>query len=246
MLEIIEIFHGTFNLIVVIINLIIGIRIASRYFKHKSKNFILVGVSWIGLASTYLPSSIKFLMIILFNIYLSDTIIFILNHAFLPPFTICWLIAITDLLNVKNKNRNIILGLVSLISFIFETLFFIFIFTGNLDQIGRFTGVFTVEWSSFSIIYLFFFAIVVLVSGIIFARGLLRAESPELKLKGKLIIIAFISFMFGALVEVILPLSYLTLIITRIILVSSSFEFYMGFMLPEWVKKILKYEEYSH
>ncbi len=238
MLEPIDIFHGTFNLIVVIINLIIGIRIASKYRNFKEKNLILVGVAWIGLASTYLPSSIKFLLIITMNIYLNDTILFILNHALLPPFTVCWLIAITDLLHFKRKIRFLVLSAVSIIGIILETIFFTFIFTRNLEAIGTVTGVLTIDWTIFSIIYLLIFALIVLFTGIFFAKETLKSKVPEIRLKGKLLLIAFISFIMGAFFEVIFPLSYISIIITRIVLLSSSVEFYMGFILPNWSKKI--------
>jgi hypothetical protein len=238
MLEMIEILHGTFNLIVVIINLIIGVRIASKYFKYKQINLLLVGIAWIGLGSIYLPSSVKFLMIILMNYYISDTVAFILNHAFLPPFTLCWLIAITSLLNVNVLTRKLLIGGFCIISIILETTFFLFIFTRNLEGIGEFTGVFTIEWTVFSIIYLLFFALIVLLTGILFARESLKSENPEINLKGKFLLAAFISFIIGAFFEVIFPLSYISIIITRLILVSSSIEFYLGLLLPEWAKKI--------
>ncbi|MFX1452667.1 MAG: hypothetical protein ACFFCM_17650, partial [Promethearchaeota archaeon] len=190
-----------------------------------------------------LPSTVKFLGIILLNIYLNDAIIFILNHALLPPFTLCWLISITDLLHVKKQTRLQILVVFCIISVILEGIFFFFIFTGNLNAIGTFTGVFTVDWSLFSIIYLFFFAIIVLITGILFAKESLKSDKPEIKLRGKLLLAAFISFLAGALFEVIFPLSYFSIIITRIILLSSSIEFYMGYLLPQWTSRIFLKEK---
>jgi hypothetical protein len=238
MLSPIEIFHGTFNSIVVLINLIIGLRIASKYFKYKQKNLLYVGIAWFGIASTYLPSSIKFLFIITMNVYLPDATFFILNHALMPPFTLLWLYAFTDLLSMKKEKRIPFLIIIAIISIIFESIFFFYIITGDLEAIGTFTKVFTVDWTIFSMIYIFFFAIIALVTGLLFASQSLKVKNPELKLKGRLLMIAFISFILAALFEVIFPLTFGSIIVTRIIILSSAIEFYMGYILPDWTKKI--------
>jgi hypothetical protein len=73
-----------------------------------------------------------------------------------------------------------------------------------------------------------------LISGILIARQSIRSEKPEIKLKGKFLLIAFILFVIGAFADAVLLLTVITLPIIRIILISSSVLFYFGFILPKF------------
>jgi len=77
-----------------------------------------------------------------------------------------------------------------------------------------------------------------MITGILFARESLRSESLEMKIKGKFLIIAFLSFTIGAFLDSLILRGAFTVILTRLILISASIEFYFGFILPNWVKKI--------
>jgi hypothetical protein len=75
--------------------------------------------------------------------------------------------------------------------------------------------------------------------GIPFSRVSLRSEDPEIKMKGKFLLIAFISFSVGTVLDFAIP-SPITYLIARLILLSSSLEFYIGLVLPRWAKRVLK------
>ena len=72
-----------------------------------------------------------------------------------------------------------------------------------------------------------------------FARVSIKSHNPEVSLKGKLILMSFISFTVAAVIETFGHLDPLTVVITRSILISSSIEFYLGWILPDWMKKRL-------
>lgn len=78
---------------------------------------------------------------------------------------------------------------------------------------------------------------IILITGLLFSRESLRSNNPENKLKGKFIAAAFISFIVGGVFDAFLPLDIITMLIYRIILISSSIEFYFGLFLPNWMKK---------
>jgi len=76
----------------------------------------------------------------------------------------------------------------------------------------------------------------------------LKSDNPENKLKGKFLLIAVISFAIGAGLDGLKPLFFegmieIVLIITRIILLSCTIEFYLVFNPPQWLKKLLLKEE---
>ncbi|MFX0073637.1 MAG: hypothetical protein ACFFAO_21375, partial [Candidatus Hermodarchaeota archaeon] len=57
--------------------------------------------------------------------------------------------------------------------------------------------------------------------------------------KGKLLLIAVISFCIGGFLDASMPTTALTLILFRLLLISSAIEFYWGFILPSWMKNRL-------
>ena len=65
-----------------------------------------------------------------------------------------------------------------------------------------------------------------------------KDECQEIKLKGRFLLAAFISWTIGAIMDAALQPNIITLTIARLILISSALEFYTGFLLPEKVKKI--------
>ncbi|MHA1489264.1 MAG: hypothetical protein ACTSRI_06380 [Promethearchaeota archaeon] len=81
--------------------------------------------------------------------------------------------------------------------------------------------------------------LIILITGLLFGRETFKSDDPEIKLKGKMLILAFPSFAIGAILDATIPFTAITLIIVRLILISSSIEFYGGFILPKWMKKLL-------
>jgi len=90
------------------------------------------------------------------------------------------------------------------------------------------------------IINLFLFSLLILfiITGTMLARESLKSDDPEVKLKGKLLFLAFYSFIIGSILDIFSSTSILLLTIARIVLISSAFTFYGGFILPNWMKKI--------
>ena len=67
----------------------------------------------------------------------------------------------------------------------------------------------------------------------------MKSEKPNIKLKGKIILLAFLFFIIGATLEAAIPLVPITVIIARVILIISAIMFYNGFILPNAVKRFL-------
>ncbi|MFX0057762.1 MAG: hypothetical protein ACFE85_05325 [Candidatus Hodarchaeota archaeon] len=245
-LEIVDYLQGSFSLFFVIISLIIGFTILSKYGKYKSRLYILVGLSWIGVANPWFPDSISFIM----NIFVQQSLpvewYFIIGNVFIPFALLSWLIAYTDMKNKKDQKFIIFLTLV--FSFAFEFVFFTFFFT-DITLIGIISPnrPFTVEFGLFITIYLLLVILIMVITGIKFANASVRSEDREVKLKGKLLRAAFITFTVAAILDSLLgmifgdptdPLLAIMVVITRILLIISAFEFYGGFILPRWMHAI--------
>ena len=233
-LEFLEIVQGCFSLIFVVISIIIGIKLIFKYFEKKNRELYLVGITWIGISTPWMGGSISFIMFLLIDSLLSDEIRFIIGNVFIPAVVVIWLIVFTDLF--YKKQQKYILIIFSVLGICFEIVFFIFLFT-DPSLIGTFVGPFRASYTPFIRIIMAFYASVALITGVIFALKTIKADiSLEANLRGKFILIAFPSFAVGSILDVLIPITPIT-IITRLILISSALEFYCGFSLPKFIKR---------
>jgi hypothetical protein len=193
-----------------------------------------------GISNPWIGDAISFLTIIFLESTLDPVIYFIVAYAFIPFFILCWLIAFTDLL--YPKIQKLILTIYLIFTAIFEIHFFYLLFT-DPSLMGVFVGVFRIRWTLLMEIYFSVFIFTAIITGILFAHISIKSHNPEIRLKGKLILLAFISFTVAAVIETFGHLSPLVVVITRSILISSSIEFYLGFILPRRVRNFFLKEE---
>jgi len=245
-LELVDILQGSFSLAFVIISIVIGLTILSKYFKFKNRLYVLVGISWLGISFPWLPDSISFLMNISLGISLSVELYFIIGNVFIPIALLSWIIAYTDMINKEKQKIAVILTII--FSVVFEITFFTLFFI-DLDLIGVINPIrpFTVDFSIFITIYLVFIILFMLITGTIFAQKSIKSENREVRLKGKLLRGAFITFTIAAILDALLgmifedptdPLLSIMVVIIRIMLIISALEFYGGFLLPRWMEVI--------
>jgi len=233
----IEILHSSFSLVAIVISILIGLIIISKYFKFKQINILLIGIFWTGLTFPWLPTVITFVMMLTVGFGLSIEWFILIGIVILPITVLCGLTAFTRLLGVRKKKRRLILLSVLVFNLVFESLIFYFLFT-DVTVIATLEDVLTIQWSIFSQIYFIINLILFLVTGVLFSKRSLQSESREIRFKGKLLMAAFISFTIGTVLDFAIP-NPLTYIIARLILLSSSIEFYIGFLLPERIKRLL-------
>ena len=232
-----EIFYGSFTLISVIISTILGLFITLKYFKFKQIELLLVGITWILLASPYWSDAIQFLIVMIFNIEINTPLYFFLANAFIAPIHITWGYAFTNFL-FKNIKKQLMLFFI-IEALVFEIAFLTVFFVNPL-LIGDQKSAFVVEWAIWIQIYLLFSIILFLVTGFLFARSSLKAEDSEIRLKGKFLIVAFLTFTIGTLIDVIGAESptEITILLARTFVIISSLCFYIGFTLPKFIKDV--------
>lgn len=235
-----ELFQGVFSLIYVVISITVGIKIMSRYFEFKKNTFLLIGTAWLGLSFPWLGDVINFLLYLAGQPFLTDAAYLFIINAFLPFFVILWVIALTELLETKRRTLVILITLI--IMAISEIVFIVLFFVDLELYIGSSVTPFQYNFGIY--IDIFFIAIIIFIvsTGVKFAWVSIKSGDKLVALKGKLLILAFILFTVGALMDSQLVMSPLTVVIVRSILIASSFSFYMGFILPKWAKKIFRIE----
>jgi len=250
-IDIVNILQGSLSLIFVIISIIIGITIISKYGKIKNRIYILVGLTWLTLSTLWLPEAASFLMSLFIQQTLAIEWYFIIGNIFVPVALICWVTAYTDMVN-KDKQK-LAIALILIFSVVFEGLFFYQFFL-DINLIGyiSLSRPFSAVLGYFLAILLLISFLILFVTGFKFARKSVKSENKEVRLKGKLLQFAFIAFTIAAVIEkslrsillrtvfpdpTILFFSVM-LVVMRLLLIASAFAFYGGFLLPNWMKKI--------
>lgn len=232
----IDTLNGIFSLIFVAISLFVGFVILSRYFKYKERIYLMVGATWILISEPWWPSSVSFLVALSNGVGIPPQAYFLIGNILVPLAIVFWLLAFTEFL--YSEKRKLILSIFAIIGVVFEILFFSFLFL-NPDLIGDLSGPVNVNYKSFIMVFLIIFLLIIVITGFLFANLSLKSKDPEVKLKGKLLIIAYISFSVGALLDSSVPFNEATIIIIRLILILSAICWYGGFILPKWMKKFL-------
>jgi len=250
-LELVDILQGSFSLIFVIISIVIGITILTKYFDQKNRLYILVGISWIGVANPWIPDSISFLMNIFVQQSLQVEWYFIIGNCFLPIALLTWFTAYTDM--IKKKVQKKVLIITAALSILFEVVFFSLFFI-DIDLIGVINPLrpFTVDFGIFITVYLLIVILAMVITGVLFAQKSIKADVREVRLKSKLLRAAFITFAVAAILDSLLgtifedpsdPLLAIMVVVVRILLIVSALEFYGGFLLPRWMKEIFMKKE---
>jgi hypothetical protein len=172
----------------------------------------------------------------------------ILGYNMLYPFGIlCWLYIYTTTSNVKRQ--KLILGVTSVMTVVLEVYMFYFLFFAPVTQaqqdvlLGKVNEIFVANAGL--LIYLgLTFIIIGVGTGIHFARLAMKtAKNDEIRWKGRFILIGFITFLVQIMLDAVASpdaIGLVLVIIDRTLLIITGTVWYIGFIMPKWVKKILK------
>ncbi len=229
-LSYLDLLRGSLSLAFVIISLIIGIRILLKYFSHKNKVFVSVSLTWIFLSASWWWPSFNFLTIGLFGFRLSNLSYLILANFFIPLAILFWIYSFSSL-NLQNKNK-IIVVILGVISFSYEILLFILLFTCP-DLIGVEITPEIISRTPLTLGFAIFAIFIAFIMGIIFAINSMKDSDPKIRWKGRFLLIAFIFFTLGAGLDSISWTNPIIVVVIRLLLIISSFAYYFGFFLPE-------------
>jgi len=251
-MDIVDILQGSLSLIFVIISFIIGFTIISKYGKNKNRLYILVGLTWFMLSTLWLPEAISFLMSLFIQQTLAIELYFILGNVFVPIAVFTWVYAYTDMIS-KDKQK-LILILVLIFGIVFEVFFFYNFFL-DINLIGVISPLrpFSADLGYFLAILLLISFLILFVTGFKFARKSIKSENKDVRLKGELLQFAFVAFTIAAVLEktarsILLgivftdptnPVLSIALVVDRLLLILGAIAFLGGFLLPNWMKKIL-------
>jgi hypothetical protein len=231
--DLIIISTGIFSLVYVIISIILSLRIAFKYRVSREKSHLLVGLAMLGMSRIFWASSISFLSLLITGNGLPLFTYLIIIYPFQSIFLILWLIGLNDLMDISKYKK--IIAIIMAIIFIFDAILLYYCFT-DTSVIAVYVNPVDVAIGLITITYLLLILGLFVFSGIVFAIELLPIEKPETKLKGKFLLIAFVLFVIGAVLE-----TFISFPPIRLVLAISAIIFYIGFIMPESIKnKFLK------
>ena len=231
----IEAVQGIFTLIFITISIILGLKISLKYFKFKRREFFLAGFTMILMVTPYFSSVVDFIMILWLGIQSSVIVVYI-GITLVAIASLTWMTLITDLL--YKEKQKIILSIIFAQLIIFE-IFVVYAIIVEPTLILIPYGERYYREAPILIGYYIFFLLLFLITGFLFARETLKSSNKEIRLKGKFLIIALISYVIGAVLDFAFEATALTVALARLIQISAFTEFYLGFTLPEFVKKLL-------
>jgi hypothetical protein len=155
---------------------------------------------------------------------------------------------------IMPKIRKFVLIVYGVFSIIFEIYLFYFLFFAPGAPVESLLGVIVwsinpldIDYKGFLLIYLGISIFTSCITGIHFAITSMKIEeNKKIIWKGRFLLLSFSLFGFGAVFDAIVEMTAIFLIIIRIILILSTFFFYLGFILPKWAQKVLAiYKEKS-
>ncbi len=236
-MDLYDILNGTMSLAVMIISLIIGLSIIINFFNYRKRIFIYWGVAYIGFYSPWWSSALSFLMTLITGTPLTLFSYIAIGTLSIPLFMTFYLLGFTEMMFQKfRKYLLIFYGIVFVIaeSFIVYNLFV------DPQYLGIFTGLFDINFSPFLLIYLLFINFSITITGLIFARASLSSKDPLVKFKGKVLIIAFITYPICGVIDGGVELNHVSLVIIRIVLIIGAFFLYLGFFTPKFIANRIK------
>ena len=203
-----EYIQGSLTLAFSVLSIILGSLMIYKYLKYKDKLLLFVGLSWILLISPWWPDSISFVLMLIGggnkSYALTDNFYFLIANAFVAPIFYTWIVTFSNLvLRDKPKTKNYFVWFCVIYAIIFEVII-ILMYILNYNMMGTRLEVFYVDWNPIIMFYLLSASLLLTITGVIFSAQSLKSPEKIIRLKGKFLMIAFVTFTIGIVFEVLL------------------------------------------
>ena len=237
---------GFLTLIAIIILIPLLIIVLKRAIETKEKILYLFFFTFIFSFSPWYPTGFGYIYWIFTHETLSYDFNILAGMAFTPIGIIAWINIY--LRTVKPNFRTSIIIVFTIFSCIFEVYLFYYLYFAPGAPIKSLLGTVNelrTNFLGFILIYALISVIIVCSFGIHFSIiSIKEATSNKIRWKGKFLLAGFSFFTIVLILDTILPSSLIIgIIIIRIMLIFTCFFLYLGFILPNWIKKLLKIKE---
>ena len=233
---------GLFGLITVMIAIFWGCIVLYRAIKSKEKILYFFFLAVIFTMSPWSSSGFGYLFWLITGEVFNYYAYILIGTLGIPIALISWLkIYFKTLHTDKSK---IVLSLITFISIFYYIYLIYFLFLASNAPIKELIGIQPkpndMEYKGFILIYMAMAVLLSTITGIDFSLTSIKIkENPIVQWKGRFLLISFICFAIGALGDAAFVFNQITLITFRIFLIISSTLYYIGFIMPKWMKKFL-------
>lgn len=227
-----EIIQGFVGIINITITIIVGLKILSKYFTHKKVELFTVGLMMIFVTSAWWGATSAFLLYVLFDYEISDVAYIFISYGLVTITSIFWLYSFGYLVYPKSKWK--ITGTWLAICIVYTIFFMYFLFSNPsllAVRVTRFDSETKTIVSGFVLLSL----LISLITQYIFFRKSSASEDKRIKWKGRLILLGFLMFLIGGILDSVFQLNPISLVLTRILLAVSSIISYIGWTMPDRV-----------
>ncbi|MFX0001565.1 MAG: hypothetical protein ACFE9Q_14960 [Candidatus Hodarchaeota archaeon] len=236
---------GIFGFLGVAIAWLYGGIVLYKAIKSKEKMLYYFFLAVIFTISPWYPSGLGYIYWLFTREALTYPVYVLMGTIGAPIALFAWLQIYMPALHAKQKNIATIIAIIISIAFYIYLIYFLFFASGAPVEglIGVKDSAIDISYKGFVLIFLAFSLIISTITGNEFAIASLKIkDNPVIVWKGRFLILSFNFFTIGAIGDGFIPLSPATLIIFRLFLMLASTFYYIGFIMPGWMKKILKLE----
>jgi len=206
------------------LSLYCSLKLISKYFKYKRKEFIHAGITGIIITEPWWPNFINYLLILLGQAILPFEIYNIIALIGLPMGLFSWLYVVSELMYKERQKELLMFAIIYGVFFEIIVIPIVLVdplFTSTVFGISNFVIV-----SIFS----FIIELIPLITGLLFARLNLMSDNPEIRLKGRFLVYAFIAFFISGIIYSFIALPPIFFTLVYVGLLSSAISFYYGFI----------------
>ena len=236
---------GIFGFLAIAISWLYGGIVLYKYFKTKEKVLFYFFLAIIFTMSPWYPSGFGYVYWLITREEIAYSVYVLLGTLGVPIALISWLQIYMPALHPKYKAFMTIITMCISVAFYIYLSYFLFFASGAPveDLIGIKESAIDIDYRGLALGFLAFSLLVSTITGNDFAIASLKEkDNPEIQWKGRFLIISFNLFAIGGIGDGFLPLTPATLIIFRTLMMLSSTFYYIGFILPKWMKRLLSLE----
>jgi hypothetical protein len=242
---------GLTALIAVLIGFLLGLIVLIKFFKTKQFLIFNFFLCIIFTLSPWYPSGLGYLYWFITGEFLNYQIYVLIGTVGVPIAILAWLNVYMSTINPKKK--KLVLILYGILSIFFELYLFYFLLLAPGAPVDSLLGIIhdpanpmDMDYKGFVLIFLGLSILTACITGFHFAaKSMKKEELPEIRWKGRFLLIGFLFFGISAIFDAIIEMDPILLILMRSILALATFLFYLGFILPRWIKKLLSIKEES-
>ena len=235
---------GILGFISISIAWLYGLIVLFKYIKTKERMLFYFFLAVIFTVSPWYPSGLGYIYWLITHEEIIYPVYVLLGTIGIPIALIAWLQIYMPTLHRKQNRIVTLTTICSSLAFYIYVFVFLFAFGDPVDNfIGIKRSAIDIDYKGFVLGFLALSLLISTVTGYEFSIASLKVkDNPVLKWKGRFLILSFNFFAIGAIGDGFFTLTPITLIIFRTFLVLANTFYYIGFILPKWMKKILHLE----